>query len=236
MLIKALLFAALLLGGYFLIRRLRRSAWAGQGWRLAVAAGITLLLLLATVRGGGAAVALPLLALLAPLVLRWLNAPALPSSSTSSTAGQSSVATRFLDMTLDHATGAMSGQVREGQFSGRALPDLDARELQDLWRDCQADPQSVAVLEAYLDRHGDADWRDHWRATGPESTSQSSAGASGPMNRQEAYQVLGLGPDASHAEIQNAYRRLIQRVHPDHGGSSYLAARINQARDVLLDE
>jgi len=235
MLIKALLFAALLLGGYFLIRRLRRSAWAGQGLRLAVAAGITLLLLLATIRGGAAVVALPLLALLAPLLMRWIHSPP-PAAAASSRSGQSTVATRFLDMTLDHATGAMSGQVREGPFAGRALPDLDARELQDLWRDCQADPQSVAVLEAYLDRHGDADWRDHWRSAGPESTSQSSAGAGGPMNRQEAYQVLGLGPDASHEEIRAAYRRLIQRVHPDHGGSSYLAARINQARDVLLDE
>lgn len=235
MLIKALLFAALLLGGYFLIRRLRRSAWAGQGWRLAVAAGITLLLLLATVRGGGAAVALPLLALLAPLVLRWIHSPALPSS-TASPSGQSTVATRFLDMTLDHASGAMSGQVREGPFAGRALPDLNVRELRDLWRECQIDPQSVAVLEAYLDRHGDPDWRDQWRGAGPESSSQSSAGAGDRMDRHEAFQVLGLQPDASREEIRAAHRRLIQRVHPDHGGSSYLAARINQARDVLLEE
>ncbi|MDV7391607.1 hypothetical protein RZS08_09655, partial [Arthrospira platensis SPKY1] len=132
MLVRVLLVAAVLLGGYFLIRRLRRAAWAGQGLRLAVAAGITLLLLLATIRGA-AAVAAPLLALLAPLLLRWIRSPALPSS-TSSSAGQSSVATRFLDMTLDHATGAMSGQVRDGHFAGRALSDLDVRELRELWR------------------------------------------------------------------------------------------------------
>jgi hypothetical protein len=234
--VQVLLAAAALLGVYFLVRRLRRSTWsAGPGLRLVMAIGVALLVLLAAVRGGGGAVALPLLALLAPLLLRWIHSSA-PSSTDSSRSGQSKVATRFLDMMLDHTTGAMSGQVREGQFAGRALPDLDARELQDLWRDCQADPQSVAVLEAYLDRHGDPDWRDQWRATGPESSSQSSSGAGGPMNRQEAYQVLGLRPDASHEEIRAAYRRLIQRVHPDHGGSSYLAARINQARDVLLEE
>jgi hypothetical protein len=235
MLVRVLLVAALLLGGYFLIRRLRRSAWAGQGLRLAVAAGITLLLLVATVRGG-AAVAAPLLALLAPLLLRWINAPALPSSATSPSSGQSTVATRFLDMTLDHATGAMSGRIRDGRFVGRSLPELDARELQDLWRDCQIDPQSVAVLEAYLDRHGDPDWRERWRAADSESSAKSSSGAGAQMDRREAYQVLGLQPGASREEIRAAHRRLIQRVHPDHGGSSYLAARINQARDVLLDE
>ena len=70
---------------------------------------------------------------------------------------------------------------------------------------------------------------------GPESSSQSSPGAGDRMDRHEAYQVLGLRPDASREEIRAAHRRLIQRVHPDHGGSSYLAARINQARDVLLN-
>ncbi len=234
MLVRVLLVAAVLLGVFFLIRRLRRSAWAGQGLRLAVAAGITLLLLLATIRGG-AAVAAPLLALLAPLLLRWINSPALPSSA-SPPSGRSSVATRFLDMMLDHATGAMSGQVRDGHFTGRTLSDLDVWELRELWRECQIDPQSAAVLEAYLDRHGDPDWRDQWRSAGPESSSQSSPGAGDRMDRHEAYQVLGLRPNASREEIRAAHRRLIQRVHPDHGGSSYLAARINRARDVLLDQ
>jgi hypothetical protein len=230
--VQVLLAAAVLFGVYFLVRRLRRSTWtAGPGLRLVIAIGVALLILLVAVRGGGGAVALPLLALLAPLLLRWLNAPALPSSA-SPPSGRSSVATRFLEMTLDHTTGAMSGQIRDGHFAGRSLPDLDTQDLQDLWRECQIDPQSVAVLEAYLDRHGDPDWRDQWRTAGPES----SPGAGERIDRHEAYQVLGLRPDASREEIRIAHRRLIQRVHPDHGGSSYLAARINQARDVLLDE
>lgn len=235
MLFRVLLVAAVLLGVFFLVRRLRRYNWASQGLRLTVAAGITLLLLLATIRGA-AAVAAPLLALLAPLLLRWIKSPAFPSSTSPPSSGQSSVATRFLDMTLDHATGAMSGQVRDGHFTGRTLSDLDVRELRELWRECQIDPQSVAVLEAYLDRHGAPDWREKWRSAGPESSSQSSPGAGDRMDRHEAYQVLGLRPDASREEIRAAHRRLIQRVHPDHGGSSYLAARINQARDVLLDQ
>ena len=134
-------------------------------------------------------------------------------------------------MELDHATGTMSGRVLEGHFAGCSLRDLPLQNLLELWRECQVDAQSIAVLEAYLDRYTGADWRDQahatYRATG-------SVPESGMMDSMEAYQILGLQPGASCEEIQAAYRRLIQRVHPDHGGSSYLAARLNQARDVLL--
>jgi DnaJ family protein C protein 19 len=58
--------------------------------------------------------------------------------------------------------------------------------------------------------------------------------AGGPMTRAEAYQVLGLQPGASEENIRAAHRRLMQAAHPDHGGSDWLAARINQARDILL--
>lgn len=68
-----------------------------------------------------------------------------------------------------------------------------------------------------------------------ESGSSNSKGSSGNIDRVEAYQILGLQPDASDEEIQAAYRRLMQRVHPDQGGSAYLAVRLNQARKVLLD-
>ncbi|MBF0269882.1 MAG: DnaJ domain-containing protein [Alphaproteobacteria bacterium] len=54
------------------------------------------------------------------------------------------------------------------------------------------------------------------------------------MSSEEAYAVLGLKPGASSDEIQIAYKRLIQKMHPDAGGSDALAAQINQARDVLM--
>ena len=231
MLIRVLLVAAVLIGLYLLVRKLRRSGSIARLPRLLAAAGIAGFLMLLTVRGG-AEIAVPLLAVLAPLLLRWLQLPS-PSSTATGQASpnQSTVTTRFLVMTLDHVSGVMTGTVREGRFVGRSLQELTRPELLELWRECQPDPQSTAVLEAYLDRHVDAGWRNQ-ADTGRKDRTQATA--NDHMDRAEAYRVLGLQSGAGRDEIQAAYRRLIQRVHPDQGGSSDLAARINQARDVLL--
>jgi hypothetical protein len=149
--------------------------------------------------------------------------------------GQTSeIATRFLRMTLDHDSGVMSGEVLEGRFMGRRLEELELDELVELWRECQlADRQSAAVLEAYLDRsRGEA-----WRETAGAAAGGEGAGAGadgGVMSRDEAYSILGLEPGASKDEVREAHRRLMQKVHPDHGGSNYLAAKINEAKDLLL--
>lgn len=236
MLLRLILLVGALIGAYFLLRRLRRLAWTQRVRRIAAAMGVGAVLLLLTVRGG-AEIALPLLTILAPFLLRWLNAPSpSPASIASSTAGaKSEVTTRFFRMTLDHATGVMSGVIQAGGFAGRLLSDLTDQELLLLWRECQVDSESVAVLEAYLDRQGDPDWRTRFQQ---QETADSARTASHDktMSRAEAYAVLGLSPGASQIEIQAAYRRLMQRLHPDHGGSAYLAARLNQARQVLLQE
>ena len=89
----------------------------------------------------------------------------------------------------------------------------------------------MALLQAYLDRvHGD-DWRQ--RANGGREQPRDP-GHAGEMSREEALQILGLGADAGEAEIVEAHRRLMQKLHPDRGGSAYLAARINLAKDILL--
>lgn len=144
----------------------------------------------------------------------------------SSPSQTSQVRTRFLDMRLDHDTGALDGEVVAGRFAGRPLSALDFAQAMDLWRDVQADPQSVSVLGAWLDRT----WPD-WRDTQTEPPPAASAA----MSRDEAWQILGLKPGASANEIKDAHRRLMRAVHPDQGGSTWLAARINQARDLLLD-
>ncbi len=167
-------------------------------------------------------------ALLAFLWLRplWQRAKAARGPSSGQT---SEVATRFLDMTLDHDSGAMTGTVREGRFAGRRLETLSLDDLIELWQTCMAeDEQSARVLESYLDRTlGDA-WREK------VSKGQAGGGPGAPMTREEAYEILGLEPGADEAEIRKAYRRLMQKIHPDQGGSGYLAAKINQAKDLLL--
>jgi hypothetical protein len=137
----------------------------------------------------------------------------------------SGVETATLEMRLDLATGIMSGQVRRGPFSGRNLASMEKPELLALLADCQAqDSESVPLLEAWLDRVH-PDWRDG--AAPPASSA-------GPMTRAEAFAVLGLHEGASEEEIRAAHRRLMQAAHPDHGGSDWLASRINEARDLLL--
>jgi len=99
--------------------------------------------------------------------------------------------------------------------------------LKTCWRD---DDESTRLLEAYLDREF-GDWRETTKA-GDQQNSSSGA----VMDWAEALQILGLEEGASEDEIKEAHRRLIAGMHPDHGGSDYLAAQINRAKDLLLGE
>ncbi len=146
--------------------------------------------------------------------------------------GQTSeVETRFLRMSLDHDSGAMNGEVIDGPYAGRSLDTMALDELIALLNLCLVeDQQSAQVLEAYLDRIH-ADWRE--KAAAADGPCQGAFG-NGAMSREEAYQILGLESGATGIEIKEAHHRLIAGLHPDHGGSTYLAAKINQAKDVLL--
>lgn len=146
---------------------------------------------------------------------------------------RSELRTRFLEVFLDHDSGEMTGRVCEGEFAGRALADLTLAELLRLLGVCGAeDEESARVLEAFLDREH-PDWRNRAGA-GDGGRKRGESAASGAMGRAEALQVLGLDEGASAAEIKAAHHRLIAGLHPDHGGSDYLAAKINEAKDVLL--
>ena len=148
----------------------------------------------------------------------------------------SRVRSRYFAMALDHDTGAVEGRVLAGRFSGADLIDLGEDDTRALIAEVEADPDSLHLLESWLDANR-AGWREYFAETA--STGAGSAGAgeasAGPLDpRAEAYEILGLKPGASDEEIKAAHRDLMKAVHPDHGGSSYLAARINQARDRLL--
>lgn len=149
--------------------------------------------------------------------------------------GQSSqVETRFLSMILNHDTGEMEGEILAGRFTGRRLSELAPNDLVELWHECAAaDEQSKAVLETYMDRVYGPEWREA-AAEGHGEQRRRAAGAGGAMTVDEAYEVLGVAPDASPEEIEQAYRRMMLKMHPDQGGSDYLAAKINEAKELLL--
>jgi hypothetical protein len=180
-----------------------------------------------TVSGRLAALLMPL-AMLMPALIRvrsLLDRYRPPSGSQTST-----VATPFLRMTLDHDTGSMTGTILRGRFSGMRVEELGSADLVALLRECRAeDEEGARLLEAYLDRVH-PDWRDEL-AGGSGSGARST---SGDMTVEEAYAILGLAPGADAEAIKEAHRRLMVKLHPDHGGSDYLATKINRARDVLL--
>ncbi len=170
-----------------------------------------------------------------PLTLQWRalwpNFGAPPNQSR----GKSSrIDTKHLRMALDHDSGALDGLVLAGQYRDRLLSKLTLAQLLEVRVECLVDdPDGVPLIEAYLDRMHGPTWREAY--SGRQSSDNTSPRhASTIMTREEAFEVLGLPPTASDAEIRETHHRLIMKLHPDHGGSDYLAATINQARDVLL--
>jgi hypothetical protein len=146
------------------------------------------------------------------------------------TSGQTSrVRSQLLEMILDHGSGQIAGRFVSGPNAGRSLEEFDLPQLLSMAG--SFDAESVALLESYLDRRFPA-WRQD--AQGDGAGRQSRAAASGKMTDEEAYQILGLQPGAGRDEIARAHRTLMKKLHPDQGGSTYLAARVNQAKDTLL--
>jgi hypothetical protein len=150
---------------------------------------------------------------------------------TQKSAGQvSRVRSAFVEMELDHDTGAMRGRILAGPREGASLDALDVATLTGFL--AGIDEESRALLMAYLDRR-EPRWRDHVQGDAATGTGRS-AWSSGKMTEEEAYQILGLQPGANAEDIGRAHRSLMKKLHPDQGGSTYLAARVNEAKDVLL--
>ena len=172
--------------------------------------------------------ALVLLRQLLPLIIRfiptWLSYRG--SSIGSSSSKTSTVASRFLRMNLDHETGKMSGQVLEGEFEHWELDEMERSQLESLLSYCSKnDPDSARLLESYLTQRFPDEGFDNQQ---PYSESSSQ------MQRAEALSILGLEGEPDSEAIVNAHRHLMQKLHPDRGGNDYLAAKINQAKDILL--
>jgi hypothetical protein len=163
-------------------------------------------------------------------LLGWMPfGPAGFGARTQKSTGQvSRVRSAFLEMELDHDTGAMRGVFLAGPRQGTRLDALDVDTLIGLFG--EIDEESRALLAAYLDRR-DAGWREHAQA---DAAAGRSSAPRGPMTLEEAYHILGLERGASTEDIVGAHRTLMKKLHPDLGGTNYLAARVNEAKDTLL--
>ena len=160
--------------------------------------------------------------------LRGAAGAAAPSANPGST---SEISTPWVRMVLDHDSGDIDGEVLAGRFAGSLLSALNRDEVFQLLRDVSDDDDTLQVIYAYLDRMHDG-WRDDAGTAGDEDT--GTVGSGGSLTPHEALEVLGLSAAATDKDIISAHRRLIQKLHPDRGGSTFLAARVNEAKDLLL--
>lgn len=208
--------------------------------KLVVIAGVVLVVVMAIT--GRLPILFAMLAFLFPLLRRVL--PSLLMGRLSGLGGgrakpgnQSHVSSDILNMTLDHDSGDMTGEIVKGPMAGRALADLDESEFIGLLQYCRdQDEDSTRLLETYLDRR----FGDSWRTDDPagddskQSNEHESSNSGSALTNAEALDILGLEAGASRDEIIQAHRRMMQKMHPDRGGSNYLAARINEAKERLL--
>jgi len=182
---------------------------------------------------GELAAAIPL-GLFGAGLLGWspFNTPGFFSRSQQSPGRTSRVRSQFLDMVLDHDSGNLRGQIIAGEQAGHSLDEFDLNQLVRLAE--TFDAESRALLEGYLDRRF-AGWREDAERDGAgRQGGQVRRPSSGKMTEEEAYQILGLQPGASADDISRAHRSLMKKLHPDQGGSTYLASRVNEAKDTLL--
>ena len=158
-----------------------------------------------------------------------------PFGSASKTPGQKShIRTERLEMELDHDSGHMEGKALSGRFAGRSLSTLSDKEAMELLDELYREgAPEAAVMEVYLDWHLPG-WRDQGQASTERAKTGRGRARGTRMSTEEAYAVLGISPGASEEDIRQAHRKLMMKMHPDQGGSTYLAARINEAKEVLL--
>jgi hypothetical protein len=205
--------------------RLAEAAkWAG------IAVAVALVLALLVVTEGR------VLALLAPLAMLlpvWRRLRSMFRGGGAAPGHRSTVETLYVRMSLDHDTGSMTGTVLRGRLAGLRIEELAQPDLLALLRECRTDDEEGArLVEAYLDR-AYPDWHDGLHG---EDDRSAPRGASTDVTVDQAYAILGLSPGADAEAIKAAHHRLMKQLHPDHGGTDYLAAQLNRARDVLLKQ
>jgi hypothetical protein len=133
--------------------------------------------------------------------------------------------TKSLAVTINFASGEINGEVTSGELAGKQLSELSIEEIKTLSNQLkEGDKESYVLLQAYLIRSG---------SKAEHSTNNFKPDSFNQMSEAEAYEILGIDDNASQDVIIKAHKRLMQRLHPDRGGSDYLAAKINAAKDLL---
>jgi len=146
----------------------------------------------------------------------------------------SRVRSAMIEMELHHDSGAMEGSILAGPLTGSSLKDLTRPQCEQILAQClRDDPEGARLLEAYLDRRFPG-----WRPAG-DGHADAGAGSRGgrvsaAMSEDEAYEILGLAKGATGEEIARAHRALMKKLHPDYGGPTALAAKVNEAKAVLM--
>lgn len=237
MLGRLILLIAFLIAAVTIIQMFRKtpaSKLKGLYWKFGLSA-IAIMLVLLAVTGRihwiGAAIGalLPFIRQLIPVLIRYFpiiqqlrrQRPQPPPSG----GNTSQVDTAILKMTLDHDSNRLFGDVIAGPYAGKSLDSMELPQLQDLLDYChREDKDSVRLLLTYLNHRFGNNWQQQ----------QTPPPQEGPMNEEAAYAILGLKPGATRTDIIAAHRRMMQKMHPDRGGSDYLAAQINQAKDLLI--
>ncbi|MFV0279512.1 MAG: DnaJ domain-containing protein [Rhodoblastus sp.] len=231
---QLILAIAILIGAYWLLRLFARTPPAvlarwirGVGGVSAMGAGLFLLL-------RGAFPAAGVIAAIGALLLGQGRFPKDWSFGGAKRPGVSRVRSAMIEMELDHATGAMTGTVLAGAQEGRSLDLLTRAACEDLYRQCLGDdPDGARLLESYLDRRF-AGWRQAGEGEADARTGRAGGRRGAAMSEDEAYEVLGLKKGASREDVSRAHRMLMKKLHPDQGGTTDLAARVNEAKDILM--
>ncbi|MGH8509105.1 MAG: DnaJ domain-containing protein [Gammaproteobacteria bacterium] len=216
-------------------KHLRQALLALGAVALLFLAGTGHLNWLLALLGALVAVAIRLLPLLhfAPLLQRLWRQIRPQGSAHDGDPHRSTVDARYVRMWLEHGSGQIDGEVLAGPFAGKRLSELGLADLVNIYRHCRAnDADSAALLQSYLERV----YGEEWKTAASSDAGRASRPGRASMTPEEAYAVLALAPGATKDQIVAAHRRLILRFHPDRGGSDYLAAKINQAKDLLLKE
>jgi len=234
-----LLISALILAGgyvYFLFARgdipavLRALRWILGGGALAVAA---------LLGAGGRVGPASLLGLIGSSILFRGRLGPIDFNPTGTARGaKSKVRSRYFEMQLDHDSSSVEGRVIAGNFAGSDLIDIGEDDMRQLLGEVAHDPDSLSLLEAWLDANRSG-WREYFDYGGSKGEQTEAGGGrrasqSAELDAEQAYDILGLKPGASDKDIKAAHHRLLKAVHPDQGGSNFLAARINAAKDFLL--